>query len=370
MRKCVLLISSVHPGNDPRIVHKIIPALSEHFDLICMLPRTERSNFQTAVTVKRLPFFTWIGWRILLTYPVIFWKSLKVKPDIIHFFVPELIPFALVYQWLGATVIYEVQENLYQKLSIKKNNNSWLFRNAFYFFDKLARKRFHFIFTEDAYLKEYSTLSNEPIVIHNFSNKGFNKSGKVESKTPSFIYSGVITWDRGLGTIIIACNILKRSVTDFQVHFFGHNRLITNEMRRIEGFETAEPHLVFHGYTDYHEVLEKGKSCLAGLAVLKNAGDYQDSYPSKIFDYMGIGIPVITSNFQLYKKIVEANECGFCIDPNDANSLAETMKLMIENRQDVNRMGDRGYHLVQTTYNWENEATRLRDYYHQVISEY
>lgn len=309
-----------------------------------------------------------MGWRILLTYPVIFWKSLKVKPDIIHFFVPELIPFALVCQWLGATVIYEVQENLYQKLANKSRNNSWLFRKAFYFFDRLARQKFNFIFTEDAYRNEYNNLLNKSIVLHNYSFKALDINLKDRATIPSFIYSGVITKERGLDIIIKACNILEQSFTEFQIHLFGINRLGKNEMKKIEGFETAASRMVFHGYTDYKQILENGKACLAGLAVLKNTGDYQYSYPSKIFDYMAIGIPVITSDFPLYKQIVEENQCGFCIAPDNPVKLAEKMRFFIENPIKADQMGARGYQKVQSSLNWENEANLLRNFYAELLT--
>ena len=46
----------------------------------------------------------------------------------------------------------------------------------------------------------------------------------------------------------------------------------------------------------------------AGLALLKPVGDYPDSYTTKLFEYMALGLPVITSDFPLYRDVVERSD--------------------------------------------------------------
>ena len=54
--------------------------------------------------------------RLLLTHPLALWYFLRFRPHIVHIFVAELLPLAFIFRWLGAEVIYEVQENLYKKI--------------------------------------------------------------------------------------------------------------------------------------------------------------------------------------------------------------------------------------------------------------
>src|SRR5690606_31385176 len=155
-------------------------------------------------------------------------------------------------------------------------------------------------------------ITHSHLVIHNYSTGQIPDATDEKRTMPSFLYSGAISKERGLDTIIKACHLLKNTYTDFFVYFFGQNIVSRRVMENIDGFKAVSGHLIFHGYTDYKKVLEAGKSCIAGLAVLKPVGDYTESYPSKIFDYMGLGIPVITSDFPLYRKVVEDGACGFC----------------------------------------------------------
>ncbi len=55
--------------------------------------------------------------------------------------------------------------------------------------------------------------------------------------------------------------------------------------------------LIFHGYTDLKNALPYARGATAGIALLKPVADYLDSYTTKIFEYMAMQLPVITSDF-------------------------------------------------------------------------
>lgn len=360
----VLLLSSIHGTSDPRIAYKIAPTLATHYQVFCVLsnahfPLTTVSNSTTKFYT--VPFFAWIGWRILVNYPLILWYCFKVKPSIVHIFVAELIPIAFLLKLFKCEIIYEVQENLYKKLHLKKRNNHWLFRQCFFFFDQLARNHFHFIFTEDAYLQEYRTVRKSSIVIHNYSSKANVSIKNVHPSTPPrFLYIGVISLERGLYQILQAIYHLKEKGEAVEVHFFGH---LKADLRQLPIYESVKSQVCFYPYADYTTLLQDGRSYWAGLAVLLNVGDYYDSYPSKLFDYMQMGIPVITSDFPLYKKVVSSADCGILIEPTNTRALADAMLFILTNREHANKMGKNGQKAINHYYNWETEAERLVNFY-------
>ncbi len=55
---------------------------------------------------------------------------------------------------------------------------------------------------------------------------------------------------------------------------------------------------------------------------LHPTANYMVSLPIKMFEYMAAGIPVITSNFLLWREIVEGNDCGLCVDPLGPKAIA------------------------------------------------
>lgn len=347
---CILLLSSVHPPNDPRIVGKILPSLSQHFEVECYLPKKTYSHLLL---------------RILLIHPIVFWKFIKLRPQVVHIFVAELLPLAFVFKWFGAKIIYEVQENLYKKIPTKNYNKGWLFRRLFTFFDQKARKDFNFVFTEDAYLQEYNNLKNNYAIVHNFAK--IEWAEKVLPSTPSldFVYMGVISLERAFDTIILAFGLLIKKYPTIKLHLFGRLNLNPED---VTGFNLVKNNFIFYGYTDQEKAFEIAKNTVAGLAILKPIGDYPDSYPSKIFDYMALSLPVITSDFEIYKQVIDASNCGFCISPFDAPMLAQKMSWLIENPTQCQVFGQNGRNAILEKYNWETEATKLVNLYKNTIN--
>lgn len=365
--KRVLLISTVHPPNDPRIVYKIAPALATRYDVYVALPGAGFAGQGQSATFIQLPRFRHLLPRLLFSYPVTLWKCLRLRPHIVHIFVSELIPMAFLFRLLGAEIVYEVQENLYKKFELKHYNNEALFQYFFRIFDHLARRHFHCIFTDDAYLDEYRSLAHPSAVVHNFASLAFldqlPRAIEFPVNAPVFVYCGVISFERSFDTLVAALAMLIESYPDLQVHLFGPVLFSKREAEALANYETVLPHLRFYGYTDQRIVLSYAQNATAGLALLKPVGDYPDSYTTKLFEYMALKLPVITSDFPLYQKIVETHKCGFCISPYDAKALADALDWLVQHPTERYIMGQNGRKAVEESYDWGSQEHILLQYY-------
>ena len=74
---------------------------------------------------------------------------------------------------------------------------------------------------------------------------------------------------------------------------------------------------------------------------------------------MAIGLPVITSNFELYKNVVEKYNCGICVNPLDTQEIANAIIYILNNPSKVEEMGENGKQAVQENYNWAIEQQKL-----------
>lgn len=365
----VLVISTVHPATDPRIAYKIMPALSEEYEVFCALP--EPIQHVAGVVILKLPKSTRLIKRLVLSYPILLLHFLRIRPKIVHLFVPELIPLALLFRLLGAKVIYEIQENHYKKFALKRYNNAPIFQLLFQFFDGQARRYFHCIVTEDAYLEEYNDLQHKPVVIYNYPCLSLidNNTKPINITTPplpTFFYCGVISFERCFDVLIAALYNLKSQGYAFKMLLFGPVLFSEKEANQLSNYGTVLPHLEFFGYTDLKKALAYTSGSLAGLALLKPVGDYMDSYTTKLFEYMAADLPVITSDFPLYKKIVEPAGCGFCISPHDSIQLSKKLAWLIQNPEQARAMGQRGRRAIENHYNWETEKIKLLKFYEVV----
>jgi glycosyltransferase involved in cell wall biosynthesis len=107
--------------------------------------------------------------------------------------------------------------------------------------------------------------------------------------------------------------------------------------------------------------------CHIGLAVLKPIPNYFDSYPTKMFEYMALGLPVVVSNFPLYRTIVETAKCGICVDPLNPIEIVKAIQWLLAHPDEARRMGENGRKAVMERYNWDNESKKLLELYEQIL---
>lgn len=371
MRRRVLLVSTVHPATDPRIFYKIAPSLAKHYQVFCALPNAIEKHENDHIQMIALPAFQNLLLRLLFSHFTLLWKCLRIRPKLVHIFVPELIPAAFLFKWLGAVVIYEVQENLYKKFSIKSFNNAKVYQTLFRFFDHQARKHFYCIFTEQAYLEEYKNLPLPFAVVHNYASLPFIDAHSEKRKSvqgdPEFLYCGVISLERSFDTLVAALAQLKIYYPDFKMHMFGFVRISFSDIQKLPGYHVVAKNLVFYGYADQKTIFKFAQNAIAGIALLKPVADYPDSYTTKFFEYMSLGLPVITSDFQLYQQVVEGSRCGFCISPYKPDALYQKMKWLIENPSERVKMGENGRKAVEKNYNWMQEESLLFTFYQTLL---
>ena len=86
-----------------------------------------------------------------------------------------------------------------------------------------------------------------------------------------------------------------------------------------------------------------------------------------MFEYMSAGVPVIGSHFPLWKQIIEGNQCGLCVDPQDPQAIAAAIDDLIANPEKAEQMGRNGQIAVLNRYNWGIEEQKLLDFYKSLI---
>jgi glycosyltransferase involved in cell wall biosynthesis len=87
-----------------------------------------------------------------------------------------------------------------------------------------------------------------------------------------------------------------------------------------------------------------------------------------MFEYMAAGIPVIASDFPLWREIVEGNHCGLCVDPLDSKAIALAIDWLLEHPEEAEKMGKNGQRAVRERYNWDNEAETLLAAYKTLLA--
>ena len=120
------------------------------------------------------------------------------------------------------------------------------------------------------------------------------------------------------------------------------------------------------GFLDREGVKTILARSVAGLVTFLPLPNHIDAQPNKMFEYMSAGIPVIASNFPLWRDIIEGNDCGLCVDPLNSAAIAEAIDFLINNPERAQAMGENGFKAVQQIYNWTIEEMKLLDFYQKL----
>jgi len=81
--------------------------------------------------------------------------------------------------------------------------------------------------------------------------------------------------------------------------------------------------------------------------------------PLKLFDYMGLGIPVVVSDFPSMRQIVDDCGIGTTADPRSAESIAAAIRSLVEDSAKRRAMSVAALRCFETTYSWERQEEAL-----------
>jgi len=106
----------------------------------------------------------------------------------------------------------------------------------------------------------------------------------------------------------------------------------------------------------------------AGLVCLAPLPRFRESLPVKLFEYMAAGLPVIASDFPLFRDIVESSGCGVCVNPQNPVDIAWAVRSLAADRARCREMAEAGPVAVREKYNWEAEARTLLLVYGRLVA--
>lgn len=292
----------------------------------------------------------------------------SLRPRLVHFHDPELIPLGLILKCFGHRVVYDVHEDLPRQVLIKywlpgfaRRPVSWIVSGV----EWLAARIFDAIVPATPKIAERfpprktTAVQNFPIL-----NELVNVETVPYGKRPAiFAYIGGLTQERGACEMINSLNHIENARLFFAGGFQPDT--LRTEVEALPGWQRVE----FAGWASRKQVAEILGNARAGLVVLHPTRRYLDAWPTKMFEYMSVGLPVIVSDFPLWRGIVEDAGCGLLVDPLDPQAIADAMQWILDHPEEAEAMGQRGRAAVEKHYNWDTEAEKLIVLYNKLLRD-
>lgn len=363
----VVHLTSVHHRYDARICLKECLSLSKNYKVYLIVADGKGDELKEGLTILDAGEFKGRKQRVLGASKAILEKAISLKANVYHLHDPELIFIGLRLQKLGKKVIFDAHED-FPKQILTKPYIPLLLRKFISFFASIFEKRlcsgFNGIVAATPFIAEKFTKINKNVVnINNFPKiEELQIVNNHNREIGQICYIGGISVERGIVEIINALLLTKKKTSLVLAGKF-HSQQLELDVKNMKGWDKVN----FVGFVDREGIRNILSNVQIGLVTLHPTISYLDSLPVKLFEYMCAGIPVIASDFPLWKEIIIKYNCGICVDPEDSNEIAQAIDYLMDNPQIANEMGKNGLRAVQTEFNWANEEKKLFDFYEKVL---
>lgn len=371
-KRNVCILTSVHPVFDTRIFHKQAKTLANKGYEVTLIAQYDKNEVLNCIKIVALSkaknrfHRLFEVWRVLKL-------AIQQKADIYHFHDPELliiIPFLKLFT--RGKIIYDVHENI--RYSIL--NKEWIPRFirkpvsvCYRIIEKMVLPCIDkIILAEDSYLNNYKN-SSKSVVIRNYVIQNMPNMTSEYISSPNIIYIGGITEGRGILEMLESVNVLKNIFKNIKLTLVGpiYSETLKIRIANLINNYNIDDNVEFTGRVEYenvYDIILKNSIC---LSLLHPEPNYIESLPTKLFEYMLCGKPVIASNFPLWKTIVEDNKCGLTVNPLNSKEISNAIEYIMEHPDEARQMGENGRKAVEERYNWESEGKKLLEIYEDLL---
>jgi len=366
----VVHITTVHDPFDTRIFRKECCSLvNAGHQVILIAPHTEQTSVK-GVQIDPISPPTNRAERITTSMMQAYRKAQAHDADLYHLHDPELIPLGLLLKARGKCVVQDVHEDVARDIETKYWIPSVLripIARCYRLLEQLTTHAFDAtVVATPSIARLFST--NQTTLVQNFpliDELTPNESPRPFSERPNMVaYVGDLTRIRGVCEMVSAMSRGLPSDSRLRIAGTFSPPELKEEVAALSGWSSVE----FLGWQSRAEVANLFGMAQAGLVTFLPAPNHLRAQPNKLFEYMSAGLPVIASNFPLWREIINEADCGLLVDPTRPAEIAEAVRWIFEHPDEAEAMGRRGQRAVKERFNWNTEFSNLKNLYQSLLT--
>jgi glycosyltransferase involved in cell wall biosynthesis len=366
----VVHFSSAHSPTDVRIFQRECRALAEAgYRVTYVAPECgNRDSTGLEVKVVVVPRLAGRVRRFTITLFRVVREAWREHGEIYHFHDPDLIPVGLLMRLLGKQVVYDAHENLPHQALYSRALPVRLRRlasGACAGLERYAARRFSGIVAADSEIanrlrpfnSHVITLENYPVL---------EESMEAPEHGTSRFFSGVIANFGGISSRTCTRSIVEALALlppELNAHMIIGGRCMRDSLRAelesLPGWSLVN----YQGPITRPRMFEQLSRSALALALFSDEPNHHDVRSNRLFEALAAGVPVITSNFPKWHRLVNRVGCGITVDPSDSVAIARAIEFLLDHPTKAEEMGRRGRETFLNELNWNKERPRLIELY-------
>lgn len=364
-------ITSVHPAKDVRIYYKECLSLARIYCVYLIAPNAI-DEFSGGIHIQGvdLPHKRLLR---ILHLNRIYKKAISINADVYHLHDPELMFLGRrLKRRFGKRIVFDSHEDVPQQILTKEYLPKWL-KNPVSFVFSLVEKRVlrsydALISVTPSIVERLKCINYNTVMITNYP-KVEQYSSFTTEHSNEFKRSKYVCFAGGISQRYLHENVIRGlEGTDAQYLLAGpaHPDYLES-LKKLDMWKRVK----YLGVLDHKDVSTLYAKSFAGIVLLDyspNVGYHKGTLGVlKMFEYMLAGIPVIATDFDLWKDIINSNECGVCINSHDIKAITRAINYYYNNPDVAREQGLRGKRAVLEKYNWATQEKVLLDLYQSLL---
>ena len=379
-----MIVYSYYPADPrPRREAEALIAKGMSVDMICLRNNDEtKEESINGVQVYRLPVqrkrgqkirYLWgYGCFIFLSFWKLTFLNCKRYYNIIHVHnMPDILVFtALLPKLLGTKIILDLHDPMPEMYISKYNlpKSHWVIRMLCYL-EKLSISFSNMVLTPNVAFRNLFVARSCPenkieIIMNSPDTAIFIKNNKdtdandVIQQSDNFVlmYHGTIAERNGLDNALQAIALLKNKIPKLIFHVFGDGDFVPRVLGMINEL-SLQDFVKYHGPVSLEVIAKAIEKIDLGIVPNKRSPFTEINMPTRIFEYLSMGKPVIAPNTTGIRDYFDRESLPF-FEPGDEKSLALSILNLYKNpslRQDYLMRGNKIYQ----AHRWELESEKL-----------
>lgn len=365
MKNKICHITTVHYAKDTRIFQKECVSLAKHGFDVHLIVANQKNEFDQGVHIHNI-ISTTSGrlQRMRKTTQIAFKKAMEIDAEIYHFHDPELLPVGLKLKKQGKKVIYDTHEDVPRQILSKYYIPSFIrpiIARVFEIYENRIAAKMDAIITATPFIRDrFLKINPNTVDINNYPIfEKFNIENPKE-KIHDICYVGLMSKIRGIEEMIRMLEFTNAKMT-----LIGEFQSKEEEafIKKLPTWKKVN----FLGKKNRKEVAEILSQSKMGIVVFHPEPNHINAQPNKIFEYMAASLPIVISDFPLWKSIVTKHNVGICANPLAPKEIAEAVNVLLKNEAQAIQMGKNGQQAVQDVFNWKQQEEKLIKLYKQIL---